>query len=81
MKPDQDLIPGPAKAHKAVPAYLFLGGWGDGWSEISPGAEVWLLARIGDQVRFLAGSKGPVEGEIRGGGLFGVEYLEAFSKP
>lgn len=76
----QSVVPGPARVRHAVPAYLLLGGWGDGWSELSPGAEVWLVARVGNQVRFLAGAHCPVEGEVRGGGLFDLEHLHALEE-
>jgi len=78
--PGQSIVPGPARARQTVPTYLLLGGWGDGWSELSTGAEVWLVARVGDQVRFLAGARCPVEGEIRGGGIFGYQHLDAFER-
>lgn len=69
----------PAQAREDVTAYLFLGGWGDGWGMVRHGAQVYLVAQEGDQVRFLAGFQPPsglTDG--RPGGMFATSRLQSF---
>ena len=67
----------PATAARDVPAYLDLGGWGDGPGWLRKGAQIWLTFAEGEVVHYLSGPRPPVPGEIRVGGTIHRKDLDA----
>jgi hypothetical protein len=69
------------RARKDVPAYLFLGGWGDGWDLLHSGALIYMVEVEGDLIRFLAGPEppGPL-GTFRTGGLIHISRFRDFEE-
>lgn len=66
-----------ATAARDVPAYLAMGGWGDGPGWIRKGAQIWLAFAEGEVVHSLSGHRPPVPDEIRVGGTIHREDLDA----
>ena len=67
----------PATAARDVPAYLALGGWGDGPGWLRKGAQIWLTFVEGEVVHYLSGPRPPALGEIREGGTIHRKDLDA----
>lgn len=69
------------RATKDIPAYLFLGGWGDGWSLLHAGALIYLLQIEGNLIRFLAGPEPPgPPGTYREGGFIHISRIRDFEE-
>lgn len=67
----------PATAATDVPAYLALGGWGDGPGWLRKGAQIWLAFAEGEFVYYLSGHRPPFPGEVRVGGTIHRKDLDA----
>jgi hypothetical protein len=67
----------PATAARDVPAYLALGGCGDGPGWQRKGAQIWLAFAEGEVVHYLSGARPLVPEEIRVGGTIHRKDLDA----